>query len=90
MAAAAATAVVPSSTVVLLLGQLPDDPLQLLAGLLLVLQELLHPFVLLLVVGKEQDVKRSTSVDDHLSTGGGNVNRDDEHAHLFQLVDLVL
>lgn len=55
--AAAAAAVVPSSTVVLLLGQLPDDPLQLLAGLLLVLQELLHPFVLLWVVGKEKDVE---------------------------------
>lgn len=38
--------VVPS-TVVLLLGQFPDDSLQLFAGLLLLLQELLHPLILL-------------------------------------------
>lgn len=39
-------AVIPS-TIVLLLGQFPDDSLQLFAGLLLVLEELLHPFILL-------------------------------------------
>lgn len=38
--------VVPS-TVVLLLGQFPDDSLQLFARLLLLLQELLHPLILL-------------------------------------------
>lgn len=88
VAAAAAAAVVPSSAVVLLLGQLPDDPLQLFTGLLLVLQELLHPFVLLLP--RRTRMMKMEHFKWSLLISRDKVHWGDQYTHLFQLVDLVL
>lgn len=87
---AAATTVVPSSAVILLLCQLPDDPLQLLTGLLLVLQELLHPFVLLLPKRTRKMKMENFTWVIASQLVVEKVHWRDRHTHFFQLVDLVL